>query len=242
MTLIEVLVVLAILAMLIALLLPAVQAARGAARRSQCANSMRQLGLAIHQYAGTHKGRFPLMAYHNTVESLLTEEEKSWIVGLAPYLENVDDIRLCPDDRERIEGLHATATSYAMNGYLREKEHVDTSALPPPLAAAVRARNEGLVPKLYDLTETHATLVMFEGVAARLGVHHDHVHSYLWFSEENVRNDLVADAVRSEVSIDRHTGGVANYLYADGHVSAISSEQIIEWCRQGHNFAVPPGQ
>src|SRR5690606_36511856 len=110
---------------IVALLLPAVQAARGAARRTQCANQMRQLGLAIHQYADTHEGRFPLMAYHNAEVSSRSEEEKSWIVALAPYAENVDQIRLCPDDRDRLEGLHATATSYAMNGYLRKKEHVD---------------------------------------------------------------------------------------------------------------------
>jgi len=33
---------------------------------------------------------------------------------------------------------------------------------------------------------------------------------------------------------------VANYLYADGHVEAISSAQIAEWCDDGVNFAVPP--
>ena len=49
-TLIELLVVIAIIAVLIALLLPAVQAAREAARRAQCTNTMKQLGLAIHNY------------------------------------------------------------------------------------------------------------------------------------------------------------------------------------------------
>ncbi|WP_437206290.1 DUF1559 family PulG-like putative transporter [Planctomicrobium sp. SH664] len=94
-TLIELLVVIAIIAVLIALLLPAVQQAREAARRSQCKNNLKQIGLALHNYHEVHNV-FPPGNVHNADPGLpLTGSQKqaSWGWG-SLILPNLDQAPL----------------------------------------------------------------------------------------------------------------------------------------------------
>jgi len=85
-TLVELLVVIAIIGMLIALLLPAVQAAREAARRMQCSNNLKQLGLAMHAYHGTLQSFPPGFMVRGALANT-TPGGWAWGVFLMPYIE-----------------------------------------------------------------------------------------------------------------------------------------------------------
>ncbi len=128
-TLVELLVVIAIIGILIALLLPAVQAAREAARRSQCTNNLKQLGLALQNYHDTHKqfppsgidygwanGTAPVNYETDTPNKLI--KNLSGLVLLLPFMEQQPlydrfDLRQATGDRVRNSGRPLAGSALA---------------------------------------------------------------------------------------------------------------------------------
>lgn len=88
-TLIELLVVIAIIGVLIALLLPAIQSAREAARRSQCANNLKQVGVAIATFEST-RGHFPASLRTGVSATNPSGFRQGWMLFLMPFLERED--------------------------------------------------------------------------------------------------------------------------------------------------------
>ena len=198
-TLVELLVVIAIIATLVGLVLPAVQAARGAATRTRCANTMRQIGIAMFLYTDTHKDRFP-----RSLHSAASHGEPGWNTSLAPFLEleaptseadlaaNLNAAFRCPSDLARDAATH----SYGLNVHMELDPAGDDYTGSPQTWRRRR-----------DIPAPSRTVLIAE---ARPVPYADHFMCHQWSKLKTAE---------TAVAHDRH-GTDANYLFIDGHVES----------------------
>lgn len=222
-TLVEVLVVLAILSVLAALVIPMINRAMVSAKSSACASNMRQIGVAMMTYASDYGGELPETS-HSGDASL------SWIYTLSRYLGDMDEIRICPADPRREALLAGNGTSYVLNSYLFLQRY--------------DRYGDAIGPKpnhLLRIAHPSRTILAFIGSEdGSVGVGSDHTHSEQWTSWGALLADIEPDRHRvGDRGADRSIGS-ANYLYADGHVENFAASTIRAEILQGINIADPP--
>lgn len=218
-------VVIAIVAILAALLFPVAAKMQSASRRKACLSNMRQIGVALLQYAGENDGTFPETS-HTTGARI----SRAWIFALRPYLKGFDEVRISPADPMGKERLAANGTSYVLNSYVFVPQV-------SPFGGVSESLNN-----VNRLVYPANTMLAFN-VSDRQGasVINDHTHSDRWAgSWSNLCNDIQPDRHRSGEGKKDHSDGSANYLYADGHVQNIEAAEVKKKIESGVPFAKPP--
>jgi prepilin-type N-terminal cleavage/methylation domain-containing protein/prepilin-type processing-associated H-X9-DG protein len=134
-TLVELLVVIAIIGILVAFLLPAIQAARESARRNQCQNNLKQIGLAVQSHHDTRK-QFP------TGRNQFDQWAVSWAFMLLPYMEETSvynswNPKVKVYETENIQAMRTPIETYACPSRRRAAadRNFDNNDTPPPAEA-----------------------------------------------------------------------------------------------------------
>jgi len=229
-TLVELLAVVCILAVLLSLGSLAFSQAVMAGKRAKCASNMRQIGLALMQYAADNDGRLPPTT-HSTGNSVIKVNGQvistikySWIYVLADYLDHIDEIRVCPaDEKERRDAiLRLHATSYVLNNLIFDPGEYDP-----------HYNRQQLIPY------PSRTMIMFI-TNREISRTWDHAHCNEWKNWASIVTDIAVDRHRVGPRDPGRLNGSSNYLFADGHVENITARDLKKMLDSGINPGAVP--
>jgi len=218
-TLVELLVVIAVLAILGSLLIPVLGSVKRRSHEATCVSNMRQIGVALQLYATDH-GQYPSTTHTSQLN-------QAWIFTIADYLGNVDEVRICPADPDLIreDRLEAGGTSYILNSFVFVQER---GPFGNPVGPA-RNRPSMIPNPAQTILAFNASDLLPPGPTS------DHTHSRSWTGWNAMLRDIQPN--RHGGSEHDPTSGSANYLYADGHVESIPAIEIKQKIEAGENIA-----
>jgi len=230
--LVELLVVISIIGILIALLLPATQSAREAARRSQCTNNLKQIGLALHNYHDTY-GAFPPAVIGPA--GVPRERQFSWMVAILPYVEQgglYDALRLdLPWDHPHNMELLEMAPGWLFcpsdpASLAPEKEFPKTSYV--AITGADSTYGPGGVQGIFGFDRGLRMDEIVDGTSNTLMVG-EVTDGGPWFAGGAGTARRIDEWIRNE-TWSHHPGG-GNFVFGDGSVRFLSSNTDLQTLR-----------